>query len=126
MTHPVYSFFAFKDDKDYYVIASSNVIGLIACVCLLVGAIKRNRIAVMVYLVVEIFGIILQFAFAILLVVANIGIGTDIDNPENEVGQGLKGAVTAMTLFLGIAVILSTLISIYFWICVFSFFRKIH
>ena len=108
--------------NDFYVITVGNVIGIIGCVCLLFGSINYNRIGVLVYLVVEIITIILYFANAMMTFAAY----AQYDNatkliPKSAIPNTGKNTILAS----GISVLLVVLLSVYFWICVLSFFRKI-
>ena len=97
----------------FYVVALGNVTGIIGCVCLLFGAIKKISIAVEVYLGVEIIRIILYFANVIMILKRYVEYPDMSDTYKNTV------------LASGICVLLVMLTSLYFWICVFSFFQKL-
>ena len=109
--------------KDFYVIAAGNVIGIIGCVCLLFGSIKKNRIAVLVYLAAEIIRTVLYFANAIMMIKFYADLKNSYAGTNNA---GFVFDTLANTALAGgICVMLALVVSIYFWICVFSFFRKL-
>ena len=108
-----------KDDNgSYYVVVSGSVLGLIGNICLLFGAIMTNKIAVAVYLALELIHLVLSFVFSILLfVAAGLGAGSSTSTVSN--------AASSTFLVAGIMALIILLISIYLWLCVFSFFLKI-
>ena len=98
-----------KDHSNVYFIISANVIGSIACFCLLFGAIKNNWIAVLVYLVVDMLKMVLY-------VISGIISFTYI---------GPVALWNGIFITNGIVLIAIALVPLYFWICVFSFFKKL-
>ena len=96
------------------VLISGNVIALIGNLILLFGAFKSNKIAVSLYLVLESIHMVLYFAFSIMMFVGY---------------SKMTGAVqiTFGTAYLagGICGLLTVLIWIYLWLCVFSLFLKL-
>ena len=98
-----------KDGSEVSVIISGNVIGCIACCCLLYGAIKNNWIAVLVYLVVDMLKMVLY-------VISGILSFTYI---------GPVALLNGIFITHGIVLIAIALVPLYFWICVFSFFKKL-
>ena len=94
---------------DIYVITSGNVIGTISCCCLLYGAVKNNWIAVLVYLVLDMLKIVFYLICAVYM----------LDS------AGAAGAPADFLISVGVVITISVLIFLYFWSCVFSFFKKL-
>lgn len=100
-----------NDGKVYYVMVTANAIGILGCISLLFGAYKSHKIAVLVYLITDAIQVILWITYAIwFLVVASKGLG----------------AFGFLAVLPGVAALIFTVVWIYFWLCVFSFFKKIN
>ena len=118
----------------YKVLVSGNVIGLMGNISLLFGAFKPNKIAIIVYLVLEPIQMVLYFAFSIMMFV----LYKDIKDPKGKkknVNFGASGnsinidvfadAWVTLVLVQGIVGLLIVLIWIYYWLCAFSLFIKV-
>lgn len=122
------SFFAVRDgevmeehDKYFgeakkYAVFTANSVAIIACVSLIYGAIKYNWIATWVYLVFETSKIILTG-------VAVVWYSVDETKITSEGGS--NGTILISIRAIGISLIIRFLLSIYYWLCAFSLYKKI-
>ena len=130
----------------------SGGLALVAGLCLLYGAIKYEPTATLVYLVWQMLSIIMVTIAAIFLVFVTTNVtdavhhsvnvhnpyGVNIDNPYggvnvhnplggvNSSNDALGVAATATTIavvIMAVALACYVLISIYFWVCAFSFYK---
>ena len=114
-------------DTAFYVLVAGSTVGIVGSLCLLLGAIMSNKVAISIYLVAEGMRMGLYLAFAILIfdffVFADCStvLGNTYSGPHRFELQ------TRCSLLLagGITGLLSEFISIYSWFCAFSFFQKI-
>ena len=83
-------------------------------ISLLYGAIKHNSTAVLVNLILSLLGVVFLIVMSLLTLIS----GASMTLVEQ------RGAQIIM-LVLGSIYLLITLIQIYFWICVYSYFRKL-
>ena len=105
--------------------------GIVANVCLLVGAIKYNRTTTLIYLIMEAIFIILYIVGLVLLIVVLAGTGMSAcwDNWDLEVE--FNGDVANCAVAVGIlsallvAFSIGIAISIYFWVCIYSFYQDL-
>ena len=83
-------------------------------ISLLYGAIKHNSTAVLVNLILSLLGVVFLIVMSLVTLIS----GASMTLVEQ------RGAQIIM-LVLGSIYLLITLIQIYFWICVYSYFRKL-
>ena len=83
-------------------------------ISLLYGAIKHNSTAVLVNLILSLLGVVFLIVMSLLTLIS----GASMTLVEQ------RGAQIIM-IVLGSIYLLITLIQIYFWICVYSYFRKL-
>ena len=106
----------------------NGVVGLLAGVCLLVGAINYHQTATLVYLVLDMIAIVLAgVAMAVIIIGGATFTASVSGNPDFQDNQGAQDVVTAFgAIFITIFAIVYGLIAlfyIYFWVCVFSFYK---
>ena len=95
----------------------AGVISLVAGLFLLIGSIGYNKITCLVYLVLKMIHIVVTMVVTIQLALCFFGIlGPDYDSIE-----GIGFAYVSIIYFL--IYLLCTPINIYFWVCVFSFYK---
>ena len=106
----------------------NGVVGLLAGVCLLVGAINYHQTATLVYLVLDMIAIVLVgVAMAVIIIGGATVTASASGYPDLQDNQGAQDVVTAFgAIFITIFAIVYGLIAlfyIYFWVCVFSFYK---
>ena len=106
-----------SSSKEYKLLISGNVIGLIGNLSLLFGAFKSNKIAISLYLVLELIQMVLYFAFSIMMFV--------LYNKVNKTTGSIGISIGTLILVEGIFGLLTVLVWIYLWLCVFSLFLKL-
>ena len=100
----------------------SAVVTIGAGVCLLFGAIKYHQLATLVYLVLQMIAIVLSGVAMIMVIIAATAItATGNSGVQGNAVGGTSVIVLASVLaaFYGIF----TSLNIYFWVCVFSFYK---
>ena len=100
------------DDSQAGVFITDGILGLIAYGTLLYGAVKYNSIATLVFLVLQMIGMILGVTVIILAFVAA---GDALSDP----------IVKQVATIMGVSLIFSSALSIYFWLCIYSFYQKV-
>ena len=106
-----------------YVLIPANVIGMLGCICLLYGAFKSHKTAVALYLIADATKNVLWLVFAIWsFVLAGRGSTNTLD-----VGNGTISISVGYSAFIaiGVVIVFNACIWMYFWLVVFSFFKKI-
>ena len=107
------------------------VLGVAANVCLLHGAIKYNRTTTLIYLVVEAIFIVSYIVWFCLLMVFLFGPEVSVcwDNWDGSTVYDGKGytcsVIVAVLISILVAVAIGIGLSIYFWVCVYSFFQDL-
>ena len=106
----------------------SAVVGIGAGVCLLVGAIQYHQTATLVYLVLDMIAIVLVgVAMAVIIIGGATVTASASGHPDLQDNQGAQDVVQAFSAtFIAIFAIVYGLIAlfyIYFWVCVFSFYK---
>ena len=108
------------DKASYSITVSASVMGILSSLCLLFGAFKNHKDAVMAYLVLEVIQFLLRLVFSILLFVqyhekkSGTNVALELWNYQN-IG----------VLIGGIFALIIPIVWIYLWFCVFSFYQKI-
>ena len=96
----------------------SALVGVAAGICLLIGAIKSNASAILVYLILAMIDIVLQVVVGILFCAGSAALSNTtgiLDAPVDLYADFFLG--------FGIGIILMALIDIYFWVCVYRFYQ---
>jgi len=101
------------------------ILGLLVSFCLLFGAIKENKIAVLIYLILQMIEIILMFAVGIFYLVRGSEWKVASQDAVTQHDKNLYGAVGTEFIIGGVCVILWACLQIYFFICIHSFYKKI-
>ena len=83
-------------------------------ISLLYGAIKHNSTAVLVNLILSLLGVVFLIVMSLLTLISGASM-TLVEQRGDQI----------IMLVLGSIYLLITLIQIYFWICVYSYFRKL-
>merc|ERR1712018_474146 len=104
--------------------------GLVANLCLLHGAIKYNRTTTLIYLIMDAIFMIFLLVGLILIIVglASSEVSPCLKSDSFENGIEWKGDNVTCSVIVGILVallvgyLIGLAISIYFWVCVYSFF----
>ena len=104
--------------------------GIVANLCLLHGAIKYNRTTTLVYLVMEAIFIILYIVGLIFIIIGltNSSVKECMSGDNWDTVIAYKDSPVTCSVIVGIliallvAFIIGIAISIYFWVCVYSFF----
>lgn len=116
----------------FYVLVAGSTIGIIGSLCLLLGAIMSNKVAISIYLVAEGMRMGLYLAFAILIFDLFGNASLEYGNCSTILGKTpsapreFEEKIWCILLLVGgITGLLSEIISIYTWFCAFSFFQKI-
>ena len=107
------------------------VVGVPANLCLLHGAIKYNRTTTLIWLVMEVLFIIVNIVWFCLIIVALCSKEVSVcwDNWDEPVVYG--GKITACSVTVAflvsmlVVIVIGTGLSIYFWVCVYSFFQDL-
>ena len=100
-----------------YVLIPGNVIGMLGCICLLYGAFTSHKTAVALYLIADATKTVLYFGFGIMIFV--------IGGQQNDSTNILIGAGYGIYIAIGVMIFLFACTWMYFWLVVFSFFKKI-
>ena len=87
---------------------------LLASICLLVGAVKRENISTMIYLVLEMICIALDIIYCIFI----------IDIALNGHGE-VDASATSVIICAILVAVTNVALSIYFWICILSFWKEL-
>ena len=116
-------FGATNTGKTYYVLATGNGIGILGSICLLFGAYKSHKIAVALYLVAEAVQIVLNIVYGVWLF-ASVPTATSSD-PFSDGSLSVGSLFGGMIIAAGVSVFLVVCVWVYFWLCAFSFFKKI-
>ena len=106
----------------------SGILTILAYATLMYGCLKNHPTAVLVYLVLDAFSIILAIFIAIFCIAAVTFMFPQITDEcaqaryTTEQCDSLKAAtiVSVASLFVGIAIL-----NAYFWVCVFSFYKEL-
>ena len=108
----------------FYVLVAGSTIGIVGSLCLLIGAIMSNKLStilISIYLIFDGIRMILYIAFG--------GWSFDIYGKcmGDQVGvvAALLGGNCILVLVGAIFGMVYALVSIYFWLCTFSFLQKI-
>ena len=91
---------------------------VISGACLLFGAIKYNWTATLVNMVFSAVGITLWIIVAVMFFVA-AGVGS------GQVSSQQKNAYWTASIITGVILIAVVFVKIYFWVCVYSFYRNL-
>lgn len=117
---PIYSVFIAITVFNYL----TSVVALGMGLCLLLGSIFHNKIAILVYLVVKMIGIVVASIGLIVGIAGAILVGVALSlNDRNTIihpSYGLLAAIICAIVFTFISILLQ----IYFWICVYAFYTR--
>ncbi len=92
---------------------------VIAGACLLFGAIKYNWTATLVNLVFSAIGIVFWIIIVVMLFVA-VGVQS-----SKQMAGHQKNAFWTASIITGVLLIAVVFVKIYFWVCVYSFYRNL-
>ena len=124
---------AFETD---WITIAGVIFDLLVYFCLLFGAIKVNKIAVLIYLILDVIEIILTFAEGIVFVVGGSLLNVVSQDDGSTVDTFDKAQQVQnfqyendkkyyKNIIVGVCIILGACLEIYFFICIQSFYRKI-
>lgn len=107
-----------------------GVASVAAGVCLLFGAIKYNQIATIIHLVLAMLSFVLYVVGAILAIVLG-GVAASsttstidgLNTGQTDLNNAVTGVAVGVTVVVAVLLIIIALIMLYFWFCVFSFYK---
>jgi len=104
---------------------------LVAGICLLVGALKYNQVPTLINLIFAMIVIVLDIVMGILFLVAGAAfLAADANTVAVTVGSHedpdlVKTVAVATSFAMGIACFIGSLIHLYLWVCVLSFWKEL-
>ena len=99
------------------------IVGVIAGATLMFGASKYNPTATLVHLIFSMIGVVGSFVYAILFFVGSGLVAADPNLNESINVNGNKVDADDLFEFYGLAFLFAGLLELYFWLCIYSFYK---
>ena len=109
----------------------SCAVGFITNLLLLIGAITKNVLAIIIYMVLQAIEIVAVIAYGVVLIVTYESVKDEFlilcnaDPTCQNLSDEEKELAIEMTKYLPAAIIGAALLYIYFWLCVYSFLKEL-